>query len=355
MAKYKLEYVWLDGYKPQNLRSKTKIVDLDNGIFTAEAFLTIYGWDGWSFDGSSTKQAEGKYSDLVIYPTKIIKNPLQENAFIGICEVLDPKTRKPHSSNTRVKVDKDWWFGFEQEYVFYSLEKKNILGWPGDKSKTPAPQGKYYCGVGVDNAAGREITEEHLDACLKAGIDIKGVNAEVMLGQWEYQIFGKGTEAADDLWLSRYLLQRIAEKYGVGVDLRPKPMEGDWNGSGLHINFSNSEMRQSGGKELFKNICEKLKKSHKKYIKHSGEGNELRLTGKHETQHIDKFTYGESDRGASIRIPYEVVAKDYKGYLEDRRPAANADPYKLIELISYTLSIQVQKNKEWKKRLEVEL
>ena len=206
--------------------------------------------------------------------------------------MLDPKTHKKHISNTRADVDKDLWFGFEQEYVFWDPKKKNFLGWPDGKSipPFPAPQGEYYCGVGASNVAGREIAEEHLDACLKAGIDIKGVNAEVMLGQWEYQVFGKGTEAADDLWLSRYLLQRIAEKYGISVDLRPKPKSGDWNGSGLHVNFSNTKMREVGGEKLMKDICKKLGKTHKEYIKHSGEGNELRLTGEHETQHIDKFT-----------------------------------------------------------------
>lgn len=331
MKKNKLEYVWLDGYKPQNLRSKTKIIDLDDGIFTAEAFLTIYGWDGWSYDGSSTKQAEGNYSDLVIYPKKVIKDPFQEDAYIGMCEVLDPGTRKPHSTNTRVEVKEEFWFGFEQEYVLW--EDGRILGWP-KLPDMPKPQGEYYCGVGAENVAGREIAEEHLDACLKAGIDIKGVNAEVMLGQWEYQVFGTGTEAADDLWLSRYLLKRVAEQYNVSVDFSPKPWKGDWNGSGLHVNFSNKEMREVGGEKLMKDICKKLGESHKEFIEHTGVDNEQRLTGKHETQHIDKFTYGESDRGASIRIPYGVVADGYKGYLEDRRPAANADPYKLIELLS---------------------
>tara|TARA_R110000796_G_scaffold123761_4_gene238222 strand:- start:38367 stop:39395 length:1029 start_codon:yes stop_codon:yes gene_type:complete len=332
----KLEYIWLDGYVTKNLRSKTKI--LQDREFIGDQ-IDLHHLPKWTFDGSSTRQAKGKTSDCILVPVRMIKDPERKNAYLVLCEVCNSDNSK-HSSNSRVSVDQDWWFGFEQEYVFYDLKKKNILGWPDDKSTTPAPQGEYYCGVGVSNVAGREIVEAHLDACLKAGLSISGVNAEVMLGQWEYQLFGKGTDAADDLWLSRYLLHRIAEKYGVGVDLRPKPMTGDWNGSGMHINFSNSYMRNLGGLDMMKDICLKLEDSHEEFIKHYGEDNKLRLTGEYETQHIDKFSYGISDRGASIRIPLGVANDSFRGYLEDRRPAANADPYKLIDLVSNLLKIK---------------
>ncbi|MCL4128517.1 UNVERIFIED_CONTAM: hypothetical protein GTU68_031596 [Idotea baltica] len=215
------------------------------------------------------------------------------------------------------------------------MDEGKPIGFP--EEGFPAPQGPYYCAVGSENVAGREFVEEHLDACLDAGIDVTGVNAEVMLGQWEYQVFGKGgKKASDDLIASRYLLYRISESYGVQIDISPKPVKGDWNGSGMHANFSNKEMREIGGKELFKSICESFRPLHKEHIALYGSDNDQRLTGAHETQSIDKFSYGVSDRGASIRIPISVI-EDWKGYLEDRRPASNADPYLVTNRIIKTV------------------
>ena len=330
MALTKLEYIWLDGYKPEpNLRSKTKVVDLPTNYKGDVKKLPI-----WAFDGSSTQQAKGHYSDCLLKPVTTYRDPERRNAWLVMCEVLNPDG-SVHSSNTRAQVpdNKDFWFGWEQEYTL--VVNGRPLGFP--EAGYPAPQGMYYCSVGNGNVAGREIVEEHFDVCLDAGLNITGINAEVMLGQWEYQCLSKGAKVAgDDLWVSRYLLFRICEKYGVDVEFAPKPVQGDWNGSGCHTNFSNKKMRETGGEAYFKNILEAFRKRHLDHIAVYGSDNDMRLTGLHETQHISTFSYGASDRGASIRIPV-TTAKTWKGYLEDRRPASNIDPYKVVARIIATV------------------
>jgi glutamine synthetase len=321
----KLEYIWLDGYKPeQSLRSKVKVTDESEP-------------PDWAFDGSSTQQAEGGSSDCVLRPSNQYEGPLSSDKLV-MCEVLSPD-KSPHSSNTRHKceglVADEWWFGFEQEYFFTNPEDGTILGW---EDGTPRPQGDYYCSVGARNVVAREISEVHMDVCLAAGITIAGTNAEVALGQWEYQCFGKGLKAGDDLWVSRYLLHLVAEDYGVAVNFHPKPQEGDWNGSGMHTNFSNDEMRNNGSEALMNSLCESLGKVHAEGIAEYGSDNEKRLTGLHETQSIDTFSYAVSDRGASIRIPIYTVDHNWNGYLEDRRPASNADPYRIMAHIVGTLT-----------------
>ena len=334
----KFEYVWLDGYKPtQSLRSKVKVDD----------FVDV-----WSFDGSSTQQATGAQSDCILNPVAEYRtidrvradatrtSPGLEGTYV-MCEVLDAE-HGPHGSNTRTDcvnlVSSDWWFGFEQEYFMYKDGRP--LGWPEGKGikSNPRPQGDYYCGVGEGNVVGREIVDRHTEACMNAGIGITGTNAEVALGQWEFQILGHGIGAGDDLWMARYILQRIAEKHGVTINFDPKPQKGDWNGSGMHTNFSNAQMRDYGTQSHFEACCKVLGSKHKEAIKVYGAGNDKRLTGKHETQSIKKFSYGISDRGASIRIPIVTVDNNWNGYLEDRRPAANADPYKVMKHIVETLT-----------------
>ncbi len=330
MANIKFEYIWLDGYKPEpNLRSKTKILNLDSYAGELDKVPT------WSFDGSSTRQAEGHSSDCLLKPVNVYPDMGRQDAYLVMCEVLNPDGT-PHETNTRSKVqdDEDYWFGFEQEYTF--VQEGRPLGFP--KNGYPAPQGLYYCAVGDGRVTGRDLVEEHLDTCLHAGLSITGINAEVMLGQWEFQCFGKGAkQAGDDLWIARYLLFRISEKYGIHIEFAPKPMKGDWNGSGLHTNFSNTATRDKGGEGLFKAICEAMGKKHKEHIEVYGSDNHQRLTGLHETQSIEKFSYGVSDRGSSIRIPIGAVESGWKGYLEDRRPASNADPYQIAERIIATI------------------
>lgn len=329
MAKYKFEYIWLDGYKPEpNLRSKTKVINLDSYDGAVDLL------PDWSFDGSSTQQAEGHSSDCLLRPTTVYLDPARKNAYLVMCEVLNPDGT-PHPTNYRATIDDDpeFWFGFEQEYTI--VHNGRPLGFPSDGY--PAPQGMYYCSVGFGNVAGRDIVEEHFDICLEAGLEITGINAEVMLGQWEYQVLGKGgKKSGDDLWMTRYLLFRVAEKHGVHIEFAPKPVKGDWNGSGCHANFSNKAMREVGGKKMFIDICDAFGKYHAEHIAEYGSDNDQRLTGLHETQSIEKFSYGVSDRGASIRIPVPT-AQTWIGYLEDRRPASNCDPYRVAARIIKTV------------------
>lgn len=289
----------------------------------------------WSFDGSSTEQAEGNASDCLLKPVMVIPDPARKNAYLVMTEVLNADGT-PHVSNGRATIDDDdddFWFGFEQEYFLWDPTTNLPPGFPA--GGYPPPQGPYYCSVGARNAYARDLIEEHLDMCLEAGLNVEGINAEVAAGQWEFQIFAKSAAAAgDEIWLARYLLERTAEKYDLAVDWHPKPLgDTDWNGSGMHANFSNGAMRDLGDEAIFTKICEEFGRNIGACIAVYGAHNEQRLTGKHETQSIDQYSYGVSDRGASIRIPIGTVEDGWKGRLEDRRPASNADPYKVAAII----------------------
>ena len=332
MSKHKLEYIWLDGYKPtQSLRGKTKVVS-DFGGKLEDA-------GNWNFDGSSTEQASGGESDTLLKPVAVYPDPdrFGGNGWLVMCEVLNADGT-PHESNGRATIeddDADFWCGYEQEYTLIDLDTNIPLGFP--KNGFPGPQGPYYTSVGARNCIGRDVVDEHLHLCLEAGLNVEGINAEVMMGQWEFQVFAKGAgTAGDEIWMARYLMERIGEKYGVAVDWHPKPVKGDWNGSGMHANFSNGAMRDQGGKELMTKICETFGENIERHISVYGADNDQRLTGLHETQAIDKFSYGEYDRGASIRIPVETLQNDWKGRLEDRRPASNGDPYRIAAVIIQT-------------------
>jgi glutamine synthetase len=332
MAKSKLEYIWLDGYKPtQSLRGKTKIVKDFGG--------TLEDCEMWSFDGSSTEQAEGGASDCLLKPVALFPDPARANGWLVMTEVLNADG-SVHESNGRATIDDDdddFWFGFEQEYFLWDPEHNLPLGFP--PGGYPSPQGPYYCSVGATNAYGRQIIEEHLEQCLEAGINVEGINGEVAAGQWEYQVFAKGAKrAGDEVWVARYLAERNAEKYGVAINIHPKPLgPTDWNGSGMHANFSNTVLRTAGDQAVYEKICQAFEPRIKEHIAVYGHDNDKRLTGLHETQSIDKFSYGISDRGASIRIPVATVESGWKGWLEDRRPASNADPYKVAAEIIKTV------------------
>ena len=336
MSVYRAVYIWIDGAEPTaKLRSKTKVIPSGE-----EPPL-------WGFDGSSTNQAPGENSDCVLRPVYSCPDPIRggENRLV-MCEVLLPDM-SPHPSNTRAAcaaaaekyASFDTWFGIEQEYTFFDGIKP--LGWP--TNGFPAPQGGYYCGVGTDEVFGRPIVERHLDACLDAGLMISGINAEVMPAQWEFQIGPMGTPTiADQLWVARWLLYRIGEDIhisdtenrGVTARLDPKPVHGDWNGAGAHTNVSTWQMRESYDACIA--AAEALARNHDLHIANYGDRIEERLTGRHETASYKEFKYGVSDRGASVRIPWQVH-RDQKGYIEDRRPNANCDPYTVTRLILETI------------------
>ncbi len=329
---YQAEYLWIDGIEPTaEIRSKTKVLaDGESpGI--------------WGYDGSSTNQATGDNSDVVLNPVLTCPDPIRGGANILVmCEAL-LTDMTPHPTNTRALAveslstyaDQEPIFGLEQEYTLINP----ATGWPAGfpPNGFPAPQGPYYCGVGALKIHGRDLIEEHTSACIEAGLAISGTNAEVMPGQWEFQIGPVDTvTVGDHLWIARYLLFRLAENHGVEVSIEPKPMPGDWNGAGMHTNFSTRAMRESY--EPIIAACEAMGALGKpeEHLTGYGVGIEDRLTGAHETQRFDEFSYGVSDRGASIRIPWQV-ARDGKGYIEDRRPNANADPYVVSALVTKTI------------------
>jgi glutamine synthetase len=331
---YKAEYIWIDGTRPTAmLRSKTKILADGAELPT------------WGFDGSSTNQAPGKNSDCVLKPVFSCPDPIRGgDDKLVLCEVYLPDGT-PHETNTRAKLlpvaerfaAQESLFGIEQEYTFFQAGRP--LGFP--ETGFPAPQGPYYCGVGADEVFGREIVEKHLDACLAAGLPISGINAEVMPGQWEFQVGPAGpVEVSDALWVARWLLYRIAEDYNVAATLDPKPAKGDWNGAGAHTNFSTKAMRESYAPII--TAAESMAEKVKEHITAYGYGIEERLTGLHETAPWNEYSYGVADRGASVRIPWQVEV-DQKGYLEDRRPNANCDPYEVTRLMVDTCCTALEK------------
>ena len=256
---------------------------------------------------------------------------------IVLCETFNPDS-SPHKTNTRNSAadlfarnkHHEPMFGIEQE--FFICKSNKPIYW---LMQSPEVQGKYYCGVGGDCVVGRNFIEKAFDNCLKAGLSLTGLNAEVAPGQWEFQVCAKHIDAADQLIIMRYILNRTAEEYGWQINFEPKPISGDWNGSGCHTNFSTKGMREEGGYDVIMSAIQKLESNHSLHMAQYGKDNELRMTGLHETSSYDRFTYGVADHTASIRIPRETE-KNRKGYIEDRRPSSNMDPYTVTSLIFST-------------------
>ncbi|EAT78250.2 hypothetical protein SNOG_14379 [Parastagonospora nodorum SN15] len=359
------EYVWIDG--SNGIRSKSKAASLRTntaaicaeihilvciqqlGVARVVGRLTldkkvekVEELPEWNFDGSSTGQAPGDNSDVYLRPVSFYPDPfrLGDNILV-MCETY-MSDGKPNAYNFRHDAAiifkqhsaAEFWFGLEQEYTLLD-EFGWPYGWP--KNGFPAPQGPYYCGVGTGKVFCRDIVEAHYKACLYANINISGTNAEVMPAQWEYQVGPcPDISLGDQLWMSRFLLHRVAEEFGAKVTFAPKPIPGDWNGAGLHTNVSTKDTRADGGMKAIEAAMEKLSTRQAEHMAVYGSDNQLRMTGKHETASYDKFTWGVANRGSSVRIP-RAVASENKGYFEDRRPASNGDPYQITGIIAETM------------------
>jgi glutamine synthetase len=372
-----LEYIWLGGNN--EIRGKTKILQINENHEIKLEQLPDWNYDSktkilptnenpgfnleqlpiWNYDGSSTKQADGSDSEVILHPVRLYHNPFElthkdsnNNClknYIVLCDTY-LKDGTPHSTNTRYQandilskhLNEEPWYGIEQEFFMIDNNTHQPLGFNTDGSALP--QGQYYCSVGAGNCYGRNIAQEMLNKCLEIGLNITGLNFEVAPGQCELQIREEGLKAADDLILMRYVLQRVAEKHNVRIDFSAKPIKGDWNGSGCHVNFSTKQMREPGGYQIILDSMPKLERKHLEHIKVYGDDNSDRLTGKHETSSMEKFSFGVADRGASVRIP-NSTKNDGMGYFEDRRPSSSMDPYlvlsKLLDTVCSDLGTKV--------------
>jgi glutamine synthetase len=325
------EYIWIDG--DFKVRAKGRTV----------SSISLADLPDWNFDGSSTGQAPGSDSEVILKPAAVYRDPFRpgDNVLV-MCSAYTP-AGEPIPTNTRHACNEVMekaahlkpWFGLEQEYFLFDPATGKPLGFPEDSE--PAPQGPYYCGVGAGRAFGRKVVEAAWRAQLYAGLKVSGINAEVAPGQWEFQVGPcLGIEEGDMMWCARYILERVAEIAGLEVNYLPKPITGDWNGSGCHTNFSTEDMRLPGGYEkAIVPALEKLAAKHDEHIAAYGEGNDQRLTGKHETASISKFSWGVADRGASCRVGNDTAKKGY-GYFEDRRPAGNCDSYVVSKMLVST-------------------
>ena len=324
------EYIWTD--KSGNLRSKTKVLK-NNFIVSNLSDIPI-----WNYDGSSTGQASGESSEVLLKPVYMCSDPFRTSSDrLVLCETLNADFT-PHITNNRAKLGSlsdlinihKPVFGFEQEFFVLPSDSN----YEYEEAFKHRVQGDFYCGVGGNNVNIRSFAEEAMKMCLKAGLNITGMNAEVAPNQWEFQVCSEGLEACDQLYILRYILNIVGEKYNYKIDLEPKPFSNKWNGSGCHTNFSTLAMRTDTNRG-YDNIMEfiyKLEYKHTEFMKHYGENNDKRMTGDCETASFDNFSYGVGDRTASIRIPNSVKDNN-TGYLEDRRPGSNIDPYVIAYLL----------------------
>ena len=316
-SKTLLEYIWLDGNC--RLRSKSRVVHA-----TLPCINTFI--PEWTYDGSSTNQAENDGdTEIILNPCKVYKDPMRDisdcECYLVLCDTYT-SNGNPTQSNHRYSASKIFtdemvseyepWFGLEQEY-FIVIPGKNVT------------TANFYCRL-PDTIIEQTIVEEHMKLCIEAGLTISGINSEVSPYQWEFQIGpSQGINAADELVVAGFLLEKVALKYGVKINYHPKP-SAYINGSGCHINFSTNKTRDENGITEIYRCIQQLSETHDDLIKVYGEHNDMRLTGMHETSSYTTFSWGVGTRNTSLRIPNKVM-KEGRGYFEDRRPASNMDPY----------------------------
>ena len=329
-----VDYVWLDSNK--KFRWKTKVLINEGGAYD----LRLDNIPEWNYDGSSCGQADGNgQTEVILKPVFMVRDPFRETGIVVLCETY--KDGVPLQTNTRCfskmvfdkAIDLKPWFGIEQEYFIIDPILRNVMGLPLPDFGQIPNSNEFYCKMGTKY--GRNIAEQHLQYCLRAGLTVSGMNAEVVPGQWEYQIGPcEGIRAGDELMLSRYFLERIAEEHGKSICWNPKPID-NVNGSGCHTNFSTKEMRDEGGMQAILNAISYLQDKHAEHMEKYGTDNNKRMTGKHETASYNRFSFGYGTRNTSIRIGNDT-AKKQKGYFEDRRPASNMDPYVVTSLLLKT-------------------
>ncbi|XP_070391237.1 glutamine synthetase-like isoform X1 [Dermacentor albipictus] len=304
-----------------------------------------------TFCGAGTDQwpDAGVDSELYLLPVALFKDPfLKGRNKLVLCEVLNAD-EQPHETNTRhpckkameaVKEEEPW-FGIEQEYAI--LEQNGVpIGWPKQSHSLKCCQSYFYA-VGSENTAGRQVADAHIKACSYAGVKLYGSNVEAVISQWEYQIGPlPGVETGDHLWISRYILQRVAEDFGVVVSFEPRPFKSlKMPGCAGHINFSTKSSRSEGGLDWINKAIAKLELKHELHLKAYDprkDANKERLRGNLMATPSREFSAAVSAKTVCVRIP-RLTKVAGRGFFEDRRPGANVEPYRAMQRLVETLCL----------------
>ena len=336
-----IEYIWIDANN--HFRSKTRLI-------TNSLIINLSSVPNWNYNGSSTGQTDSDNSEVTLIPVFLCPDPfrLQNHKLVYCITYHDGKALENNYYNKAINIFDTVsvgfykpWFGMEQE--FFIMDK--ISKMPVEYSKNNK-QGKYYCNIDECPKVERKIMEEFLSKAIDANLNICGINAEAAQGQWEFQIGPcLGIEIGNHMMIARYILCRVAHEHHCTIDFSPKPLGNDWNGSGCHINYSTFHTRSGNqdknqtGLDVIHDYIKSLEKVHHEMIQCYGKDNELRMTGHHETASISDFSHSVGGTTTSIRIGKNVEKNKY-GYFEDRRPAANCDPYLVSCLLFYHTCIK---------------
>ncbi|GJQ88142.1 hypothetical protein Trydic_g13147 [Trypoxylus dichotomus] len=331
-----VEYVWIDG-TGEHLRSKARTLE-----YIPDNHKEV---PPWGCDSNASMLPVPKETDVLLVPVAMYNDPFRRsNNKLVLCDTYE-FDGKPLPTNNRKSCcealnkvcDQEIMWGLEQQYMVMDMDERPY-GWPVCLGEPRRHKG-YYCAVGGDKVFARELSESHYRACLYAGVQIASTHPDAVPGQWEFQIgVSPGIKGPDDLWMARYILARISEEYGLYTCLHPKRFD-NMPGCSCHVNFSTKVTRKDNGLSTLEGYMQKLSKRHeehlRKYDPYGGQQNKLRLTGKDGTSAVDNFTSGVGDKSLSVRITKETETKK-KGYIEDRRPASNSDPYAVCDMVVRT-------------------